>query len=258
MYVHKNRHVSDDIVAVISDDRERGRMLFVEGIGFFRKVKALPKNGGLGIGLVEQMPAPLEKFQWSNCLESHASIFAAKIRGLWTRKMRTILALAAVLVVSGCATTVDDFVALTPDQRAEKACNNVNEFKQDAKELNAILVSISQTEMDLARGYKIHRTCRTVQTPGSGQTNCYQTFSGIQCDTVTYPNYQTVCDEIPVSINPEFESQKLEKLKKLYPVLKESLENRYGACYQAVLHMTPEQAFTVWKSRTKPSSTLGQ
>ena len=88
MNVHKNRHVSDDIVAVVSDDRERGRMLFVEGIGFFRKVKALPENSGLGLGLVEQMPAPLEKFQWSNCLVSHAGIFAAKIRGLWTRRYR--------------------------------------------------------------------------------------------------------------------------------------------------------------------------
>ncbi len=171
--------------------------------------------------------------------------------------MRTILALVAVLVVSGC-TTVDDFVALTPEQRAEKACLNVTEFKQEYKELSALSTNIVQTQMDLNRGYKIHKQCRTVQTAGNAQTNCYQTFSGVQCDTFTVPNYQTVCDEIPVAINPEFETQKLEKMKELYPVLKETLQQKYNACYQTVLQMTPDQAFAVWKSRTKPSITIAQ
>ncbi len=170
--------------------------------------------------------------------------------------MKTILALAAVLLVSGCATTVDDFAALTPEQRAEKACGNVNEFKQDLKELNALSSAIAQTEMDLNRGYKIHKTCHSIQVAGSEQTNCYQTINGIKCETISQPNYQTVCNETPVAIDAEFETKKLEKMKALYPVMKESLKKRYGACYKMVVQMTPEQAFAVWKSRTKPETVL--
>lgn len=171
--------------------------------------------------------------------------------------MRTILALAAVLVVSGC-TTVEDFVALTPEQRAEKACLNVREFKLDYQELSALGSNIAQTQMDLNRGYKIHKQCQTVQIAGSATTNCYQTPLGVQCNTVTNPNYQTVCDEIPVAINPEFEAEKLKKMKELYPALEERLRKKYNACYQTVLQMSPDQAFAVWKSRTKPSITIAQ
>ena len=165
--------------------------------------------------------------------------------------MKRILSLISVLVLSGC-TTVDDFIAISPEQRAEKACSNITEFKQANNALNALVHKYAEIKMDLKRGYKIHKNCRSVQVPGNVQTNCYQTFMGVQCNSVAIPSYETVCDEIPVAINPELEKQKLQEISQYYSMIKDDLSKKYNDCFNSVLRMNPEQAFSVWKSRTYP------
>ena len=71
--------------------------------------------------------------------------------------------------LSGC-TTLDDFIEMTPQQRAETVCRNAPQVKSLASQYETYADAAATARENLRRGYLLHRDCRWVRIPDGSHT----------------------------------------------------------------------------------------
>ncbi len=86
--------------------------------------------------------------------------------------MRQLLlsTLIVTAVLSGC-TTLDDFIEMTPQQRAETVCRNAPQVKSLASQYENYANVAAAARENLRRGYLLHRDCRWVRIPDGSHTD---------------------------------------------------------------------------------------
>ena len=158
-------------------------------------------------------------------------------------------------LVSGCV-SVDDFRKMSPAERAVFVCDRNGEVKGLGKQIEDMAADIAEIEEALHRGYRVHRSCK--QVPVTGTTTSRKTVKskctpdgkgGQVCEeqeVITEEpttEYRTVCEEIPVAIDPEFEKEKLRSEQWRIEDVAAIRNEVYAACILEVESMTAEEAY---------------
>jgi hypothetical protein len=164
--------------------------------------------------------------------------------------MKNIFGLLIVIVlVAGC-TTLDDFAAMSPQQRAQNVCPNQQDFKVITRQASSLREEIRVAEEIIARGYAIHQQCQEirVQIPSGvpNRTECTRFGSSVVCEERIAPpitRSETRCTETPVVISIAEERIKLEDLKRRLADSEGQREATFDECYDRVITLSAEEAF---------------
>lgn len=147
-----------------------------------------------------------------------------------------------VIFLAGC-TTLDDFKAMSPENRAINVCNKQSNIISLASERDSYKNSISSANQALALGYRVHRQCYQVEVYGNATTDCSMFGSNIRCTEYRPKTYQTKCNETPVSIDSNLERSNIQSWTEALKTLESRLSYEYNICYQNVLKMSAEEAY---------------
>jgi len=156
-------------------------------------------------------------------------------------KLKRILCILLVFI-SGC-TSVNDFKKMSSIERARQVCErqkNIQDLRSDKKNL---VMAISNSQTDLARGYKIHRQCQQVKVYGNATATCQTTGLQTSCSESRPEFYETRCKETPVSINPDLERQNIQSWIQAQTAADQRLKVAWNLCFTSVEKMSPEEAF---------------
>jgi len=159
---------------------------------------------------------------------------------------------ASIISMCGCA-TVDTFQKMNSAERAHYVCSRDTYYERlnnDELSQRARIDDISST---LARGYRVHKSCRTVKVEKPGTVSCTSSSAGANTNTDCRQNtnitYENVCTETPVSIDANLERGNLKVSRDLMERAMIEKNNVYSHCYSLIEPMSAEQAFSYYKSR---------
>lgn len=167
-------------------------------------------------------------------------------------KHLSLTVLAAAAMLSGC-TTVDDFIAMTPQQRAETVCRNAPQVKALAQQYEANASAAQTARENLERGYLLHRDCRWVRVPDGSHTDCWRDRHGnTHCDT--RPKFRDVqeCRDIPVTIDRTAETAKLNQATAAMEAVKNQHAELYTPCLERAARLLPQDAFYFYDNDLMP------
>ena len=165
------------------------------------------------------------------------------------------LILVLPLLVAGCATTQEDFAAMSSSDRQRAVCYGSNSFKQRKEQLAVYKTEIEKKQVVLSRGYRIHTQCRQVKITAppkdcSGQSRLGKTV----CEGTawTRDSYETQCTETPVSIDPRYERESLDQYRKASAKLAAVHSKRTQACLNRVAQMPSQAAYIYYAENMEP------
>lgn len=167
-------------------------------------------------------------------------------------KHLSLAVLAAAAMLSGC-TTVDDFIAMTPQQRAETVCRNAPQVKALAQQYEANASAAQTARENLQRGYLLHRDCRWVRVADGSHTDCWRDRHGnTHCDT--RPKFRDVqeCRDIPVTIDRTAETEKLNQATAAMEAVKKQHAELYNPCLERAARLLPQDAFYFYDNDLMP------
>jgi hypothetical protein len=148
----------------------------------------------------------------------------------------------ATLLLCGC-TTVSDFQKMSAHERAVAVCDRQKVIRDIADQISSLQSRIRDSQMALARGYRVHQQCFKVEVYGNASVKCNRFGSQVICEESRPKSYETRCTETPVSINPELERQNIRDLSQSVESLDAQMKEKYRNCYQFIYPLTPEQAY---------------
>ena len=185
-----------------------------------------------------------------------------------TSKKLMINCLTGVLI-TGCAATLEQFSDMGPYDRALMVCDNSLEARAQKRRINSMADKIYTLSSDIAlrrgvldRGYRIHRECwRQYAT----RRVCKELAGGrIDCKEERDPNDwagEEVCHDTPVTIDADYEKNKLEEeLERLASAkmklsnLKSGYRDNRERCYLRAEQLSPEEAYEHYKNQDEPSN----
>ncbi len=147
--------------------------------------------------------------------------------------------LAAALGMGGCAATLEDFESMTSYERTQYVCERDPAVKRlDALRRDASS-QLRDTESALARGYRIHNSCRQ-QPFVIPSATC---GSDGNCTAKAETVFRTVCEDLPVAIDGQLEQDKLSLLHDRLADIEADLHHNFASCSAEVSDLTAQQAF---------------
>lgn len=164
----------------------------------------------------------------------------------------TILTSVAVIFLSAC-TTVDDFHAMSPDERADKVCRSADTYSQRERSLRSLGTQISAKEDLLATGYRVHESCQMVSTTVPGKTVDCGGATGVSLqvcqmgNTPAMTQNRQVCTETPVPIDYNYESGALRNLHMARAELDEYHEQQTYVCVAKARSLPADRAYSLYK-----------
>ena len=147
-----------------------------------------------------------------------------------------------LVFISGC-TTVNDFKKMSSTERARQVCERQKNIQDLRSEKKSLVIAITNSQADLARGYKIHRQCQQVKVYGSATATCHTTGLQTSCSESRPESYETRCKETPVSINPDLERQNIQSWTQTQTAVDQRSKIAWNLCFTSVEKMTPEEAY---------------
>ena len=162
-------------------------------------------------------------------------------------------------LAAGCV-SVDDFRQMSPAERAHFVCSKDREVRQLDADIDALADDIAQIDEALYRGYHLHTSCKQVpvsasttskktvkskcKPDGKGGEVCEETET-IHTDPIT--EYHTVCEDIPVPIDVQFEKEKLRGYEWELDDAVAVRDEVYRACVLEIEPMSAEEAYDFYK-----------
>lgn len=157
-------------------------------------------------------------------------------------KKQFIITFVVLFAIVGC-TTVDDFRKMSPSERARRVCIKSPNIVNLTTQKTTLSESIRAAQIDLGRGYKVHKQCRQVKVYGQTTTTC-QNFGGIvRCTEDRPESFETRCTESPVVINPELERQNIQSWSQTLIRTEQNLTTEWNYCNQWIGRMTADEAY---------------
>ena len=170
-----------------------------------------------------------------------------------TNKTKYFVAIfVSIFSICGCA-TVTTFQKMPSNERAHYVCSRDSYYKRLSNDESIHEAKIDDISSVLSRGYRVHKSCRTVKVEKPGIVSCISNSVGISintdCKQNTNTTYENVCTENPVSIDANLERGNLEASKNMVVRAKIEKNNVHNRCYSLVEPMSAEQAFSYYKRK---------
>lgn len=163
-----------------------------------------------------------------------------------------------IFLISGCAATIEDFRKMSAYERANYVCERHRQIAYLNSQINIANRAVSEAEHVLSQGYRVHKHCKKVPVviPGyvrDGNTQCYNYGYSVSCNTTqyvqeSYTQYETVCEEAPVSIDSELEKEKLNNYQNILYRYRDEYLNLYDQCQDDVNNLSAKNAFQYYSS----------
>ncbi len=159
---------------------------------------------------------------------------------VFARRSAWMLTLAGLLAA---CTTLDDFRKMTPDQRARQVCDQQSTVRNYDQQISLLSRQISESQIALSRGYKLHQQCHQVKVYGNPTTTCTTNGNQTTCKESRPESYETRCTETPVPINPDLERSNIGQWSTSMTSLQFNREQEWLRCYDSISRMSPEEAY---------------
>jgi hypothetical protein len=171
--------------------------------------------------------------------------------------IRTGIALVALLTATAC-TTLEDFQAMSPDERAEKVCGATAAARQRRSALNDLNSEITEREELLSRGYRVHDYCRIVAVTVPARPADCGGKSGDEltaCQQKTIPastENRRVCEPVPIPIDYQYESARLRDLQLARAEQLEIHDEETYVCVGRARSLSVDEAYLRYKANAEP------
>jgi len=162
------------------------------------------------------------------------------------------------LLLSSACTTIEDFQAMSPDERAEKVCGATSASRQRSSSLANINNQIQMKEQLLATGYRVYEDCRVVPVvvPARNADCSGKTGSELEsCQRQNTPartEYRRLCREIPVSIDYNYESSVLRDLRMTREDQLEIHDQQTYVCVAKARSLPATDAYILYRNNAEP------
>ena len=160
--------------------------------------------------------------------------------------------LSLVVLLSGCA-SLEDFQSMSPDVRADYVCERHRDIIALDAEIDSVDSFITDTEYAIARGYRLHRSCRRVPTVVSTEERCRTETDEAGaatrvCKEESQLSHTEICEDVPISIDGDLERAKLADYESDLRALQRRVDDEFNTCHGAVRAMSPTRAFEYYES----------
>ena len=115
------------------------------------------------------------------------------------------------------------------------------------KKVKSNKIKIEEIDFVLARGYRLHRSCKEVPIVKPGNISCSTYGRNTDCYQSSTTLYKEVCEDKPVPISYELEKSNKDKYSSLMDSALIEENKLYKKCYSLVLPMTAEEAYSYYK-----------
>jgi len=162
------------------------------------------------------------------------------------------------LLLAGACTTIEDFQAMTPDERAEKVCSATSASRQRSSSLANINQQIQMKEQILATGYRIYEDCQVVPIVVPARTaDCSgKTGSDLKScqknNTPARTEYRRLCREIPMPIDYNYESSVLRDLRMTRENQLEFHDQQTYSCVARARSLPATDAYILYRNNAEP------
>ena len=153
-----------------------------------------------------------------------------------------LLPLALTGLLTAC-TTLDDFKKMTPDQRARQVCDQLQSVRLYNQQIEALSGQIGESQLALARGYKIHKQCQQVKVYGNPTTTCTTQGNQTTCKETRPESHETRCTETPAPISPDLERNNITQWSMTISTLENNKQLEWRRCYDSIYPLPPEEAY---------------
>ena len=163
----------------------------------------------------------------------------------------------SVLLVAAC-TTIEDFQAMTPDERAEEVCSATSASRQRRSSLASINNQVAASEQLLATGYRVYEDCQVLPVNVPAHTSDCSGKSGSKLESCQKSNtparieYRRFCREIPVPIDYNYESSVLRNLQMAREEQQEIHEQQTYVCVAKARSLPATDAYLLYINNAEP------
>ena len=168
--------------------------------------------------------------------------------------LKTLHICVSVLLF-GCASTPEDFEAMTSSERQSAVCFRADAYKGRKERIAAYESVIEEKQAVLSRGYRVHTQCQKINVTAPPKDCSTATKLGkTVCEGTawTRDTYKTECTETPVSIDPRYETEALEKYQKTLESYKRLHSEKTNACLDRVSAMPAKAAYIYYSEKLEP------
>lgn len=161
------------------------------------------------------------------------------------------------LLVSAC-TTLEDFQAMSPEERAEKVCSATAASRQRKWALNSLNDEISARQQLLATGYRVYEHCRIVAVTVPARSADCGGLSGEElaaCQSKTVPastENRRVCEAVPVPIDYQYEASVLRNLQMNREQQLAIDDEQAYVCVGRARSLSADEAYSKYKAGADP------
>lgn len=162
-----------------------------------------------------------------------------------------------LLLVSAC-TTLEDFQAMSPEERAEKVCSATAASRQRKWALNSLNDEISARQQLLATGYRVYEHCRIVAVTVPARSADCGGLSGEElaaCQSKTVPastENRRVCEAVPVPIDYQYEASVLRNLQMNREQQLAIDDEQAYVCVGRARSLSADEAYSKYKAGADP------
>lgn len=155
-------------------------------------------------------------------------------------------------------TTMEDFHAMGPDERAENVCSATNSYRQRKRSLTDLNNEIAAKENLLATGYRVYEDCHVVSVALPGNpVNC-EGLNGAELkackkgNTSAATQHRRVCTMTPVPIDYDYEGSMLRDLRMARESQIELHELQTENCLSKAGSLSAQEAYLLYKENMEP------
>jgi hypothetical protein len=171
--------------------------------------------------------------------------------------IRIACVLVALATASAC-TTLEDFQAMSADERAEKVCSTTAASRQRKWALTNLNDQILAKQDLLATGYRVHEYCRIVAVTVPARPAECGGLSGDEltaCQRKTVPastENRRVCEPVAVPIDYQYESAVLRDLQLSRAEQLDLHEEQTYLCVARARSLSVDEAYSRYKANADP------
>jgi hypothetical protein len=175
--------------------------------------------------------------------------------------MRAVIKIAYVLVAllaASACTTLEDFQAMSPDERADKVCSETAAYRQRKWALANLNDALLEKQNLLAKGYRVHEYCRIVAVTVPARPADCGGMTGEEltaCQQKTVPGStenRRVCEAVPVPIDYQYESAVLRDLQLARAEQLDIHEEQTYVCVARARSLSADEAYSRYKANAEP------
>ena len=162
-------------------------------------------------------------------------------------QIRLAVALACVVALSACASSLQDFQAMSPEERATVVCQRQADVVSYQGDIQRWQNQIREAQRALQAGVRKERQCQWTKVRTGSTTTCETIKDGwterVVCQQKDQFKNQQECREVLLPINVQVERANMDAWRASVAQAQRAKDRSFEACYRSVLPMSAEQAY---------------